>query len=375
MALPTPGDDLRSLLILLLRTRRDPAALPAVRHRLQTDPPAWGVLVAHSLEERVAPLLYQAVMGQGLVPPDVETQLQVEYHRTLLLNLILRQELGRIVQACAQAGLPLILLKGAALVETKVYPSPALRPMNDIDLLVRRETLPGVIATLTGLGYRHEPVDSAIRSELAFWKEQPALVHLDVHWHLFFSLYYQYTLPLAWFWQTARPVKMSEATTLVLSPTALLLHLCAHIYMHHDREDLLSLNDICEVLTVDREQLDWTEVLARAEACRLVLPLQRLLPVLAGEWGAPVPADILTQLAALPVSAEERRLFYWGAAPTARRFLADLVSLPDWPARLRYAWRKLFPPPAYMRECYRVAHPWQLLFYYPYRWLTGMGKS
>jgi hypothetical protein len=59
-------------------------------------------------------------------------------------------------------------------------------------------------------------------------------------------------------------------------------------------------------------------------------------------------------------------------ASVAQRLWADLRSMPNGSLRLRYALASLFPPPAYMRERYRIAHPWLLPLYYPYRWLVGL---
>lgn len=57
--------------------------------------------------------------------------------------------------------------------------------------------------------------------------------------------------------------------------------------------------------------------------------------------------------------------------PTARRFWADLASLPTWQQRLRFAGLHLLPSPAYMRQRYAISHAALLPAYYLYRWVSG----
>ena len=56
---------------------------------------------------------------------------------TAVRNIQLYGELIRALRTLRDAGIPAIVLKGAALVDT-IYPSIAHRPTGDIDLLVRR---------------------------------------------------------------------------------------------------------------------------------------------------------------------------------------------------------------------------------------------
>ncbi|MEO5730025.1 MAG: nucleotidyltransferase family protein, partial [Byssovorax sp.] len=59
--------------------------------------------------------------------------------------------LARVASALRDVAAPTLLVKGAALALT-VYPSPASRPMQDIDLLVRRADRDRVLAALTAAG-------------------------------------------------------------------------------------------------------------------------------------------------------------------------------------------------------------------------------
>ena len=91
--------------------------------------------------ERVGPLLYDAVRKKHLLPAEVETALRQSYYLTAACNLRLFAALDQALRALAARGIEVIVLKGAALAQT-VYPSVALRPMGDLDVLVRPASVP-----------------------------------------------------------------------------------------------------------------------------------------------------------------------------------------------------------------------------------------
>lgn len=79
--------------------------------------------------------------------PPPKTQSPSAHAAALLRAHVLAQ----IAPALQRASIPALLVKGAALALT-VYPSPASRPMQDIDLLVRRADRDRVLAALTAAG-------------------------------------------------------------------------------------------------------------------------------------------------------------------------------------------------------------------------------
>ena len=276
-----------------------------------------------------------------------------------------------------------ILLKGAALAET-IYGNIAVRPMGDLDLLVHREDVAAALAALRAAGW--EAVDAEARDgltlayevEIALQKPGPIPVLLEIHWGLLDSPHYQHTLPLTWFWDTAVAVEADGVNALALGPETLVLHLCAHLALHHGGHGLLWLHDVAEVLHAYGDRLDWDEVLARGQAWDLVLPLQHILARVARDWEAPIPAEVMARLAALRPSPDEARVYAWLTAPerpVAQRFYADLASMPGWRDRLRYGWGSLFPARAYMIQRYGIPHPLLTPLYYPYRWLVGLRSA
>jgi hypothetical protein len=364
---------LRMCLCLRLDPTRREAVLVAARGLAD----AWEAVGAVIESERIGPLLHQT--AGPIVPPPVAEQLHLRYHATALHNLLLLRELQTCLRALTAAAVPVIVLKGAALIET-VYGNVALRPMGDVDLLVQERDLSATRRMLDGLGYEarrietHPGAVTEFENEVAFCKPGKFDAWVDIHWGLFDSPYYQHRIAMDWFWQSARPAPIADVPALVLGPEALLIHLCGHLALHHMHTGLLWWYDVAAVLAAYREEIDWAALLAHTQEYGLLLPVRTVLSRIVDEWGAAIPADVLHTLRCLRESPVEQRIFadLTAAQRSPRqRLWSDLTSMSDWRQRLRFARTNLFPSPAYMRRRYAIAHPLLIPFYYPYRWLRG----
>lgn len=370
-------------LYLCLRGRWDSTALQVAGTIAAEVDLDWIALERTIEMEGLAPLLHTILRGKSLLPSDLEASLSLSYHRNACRNMLLFHQLTEVLQQLEAAGVPVILLKGAALAE-RVYGDIAVRPMSDLDLLVQPQTVEVARQTLGAIGYTLSGVEmqsgytEEFRSEETWTKTGLVNIHIDLHWRLISPLYYQYTLPTDWFWQTAVPLKINGASALVLGWEAQLLHLCAHLLLHHGGQGWLWGHDIAEVIHVQQAQLDWQQLLDRAQTYNLLLSVQQVLTYVAENWKVSVPPSILEQLHTLAPFPTEQRIVTWIQADhltaSLRSFLVDLIGAPTWKQRLRFAWNTLFPTRAYMQHRYGISTPILTLLYYPYRWLRGLKR-
>jgi hypothetical protein len=113
----------------------------------------------------------------------------------------LLRELAIVLNACQRHSIQVLVLKGAALAET-VYKDIALRPMSDVDLLVKPAQLAQTRHLLATLGFvlmgleMHTGYTEEFRSEETWCKVGAVEVAIDLHWGLFNRLYYQNRLSL-----------------------------------------------------------------------------------------------------------------------------------------------------------------------------------
>lgn len=368
-----------AFLRLVLRARHDPAGHHTLADSLAEQ--AWQPVSALADAERLTPLLYHALKSAPL-PGDVLAHLRTVYYASARVNLLRLQYLERILQAMTAKNIGVIVLKGAALAET-VYGNPALRPMADLDLLVRPRDLSAALDALQELGGQR--VDAETRPGAAFMETNVTTLKLpelqqtpvELHWGLLHPPHDAAGLGDDWFWETALPFAGGPAGAWVLAPEAGLLHLCAHLCLHHKGAGLLWWNDIAELLAHSGADFHWQIVLERAKVYQLEAVLAWALPRASREFGAAVPAWLLEFLAANPPprqQQEELRL-----ALQAKRSPIELTARlaaasPDWKTGLRYLLRSAFPSPAYMRERYNIRLALLTPFYYPYRWLIGLIK-
>lgn len=365
-----------------LQSRRDSSRLDQARAVAKSPGFDWPEVVRQVTHERIGPILYHSLRNQEILPPDLERMWLEQYHATSVRNVTLLGELERAIRLLDAGGIDVIVLKGAALIET-VYHSVAVRPLHDLDVLVERRHLPAAFAILAGDGYEPEGMETHHGATLEYENERllrkagPIDVLLEVHWSLFDSPFYQTHLNLAWFRSSAVRGRVGDASALMLGPEAQLLHLAGHLMLHHQGVELLWVNDIAELLAAHEGELDWGQTIAHAQSSYLVLPLQRVAATMADEWSAPIPEEALARIRALEPLSEERWVFDHVSGegrPIAQRFWADVVSLPAWGSRVRFAWANLFPSSAYMQQRYAIRHPLLVPLYYPYRWVRGLRR-
>ena len=151
---PHPMTDARadSLMACLSRARLDPSAAGTAADgvgRISSE------FVDRCLQQGVASLVYHNIRQLGLdgrLPEQAHNRLREARYRTLADNLQLTGDLREVAGRVESLGMPLLVLKGPALIHL-VYKDPALRPMTDIDLLVHPEDSGRLGATLKAIGF------------------------------------------------------------------------------------------------------------------------------------------------------------------------------------------------------------------------------
>jgi len=87
---------------------------------------------------------------------------------------------------------------------------------------------------------------------------------IELHRHLIDSGYYARRLPMEWFWEHTMDAPLGARRVRVFAPAAQLLHLAAHIELHHASARWLWPYDIAARLHKFGASLDW-DFLRRGE--------------------------------------------------------------------------------------------------------------
>jgi hypothetical protein len=259
----------------------------------------WEDLLRTSALHGVTPLLYHCLTtfhADVPIPAEVIRELRCCYLRNAGRNMHLYHELGKVLVRLRQAGIPVIALKGAHLAEA-VYGNIALRPMNDVDLLVRTEDLAQVDKKLLELGYLPNDCNRLTAGDnyhFAYSLPNKGL-SVEVHW-TFLPSNLPFGIDMDGQWKRSRRATLGRVEVSVLCPEDLLLHLCLHASKHLFDIWLKPFCDISATIRHYGEEIDWDQVLIRsgqagiANAVYLTLELAREL------MGAPVPEKLLNAI-------------------------------------------------------------------------------
>lgn len=229
----------------------------------------WNYILENALQHGITPLLYHNLSEMVDVPEKVMEHLRMRYNANLARNMLVYNELSKVLNAFEHAEIDVIVLKGAALAET-VYQDIGLRPFSDVDLLVRERDLQRAKKKLAELGYILDEDVSPERYNEEFGCDlyyTGKVNVLEVHWDIMRKTKSdRYAkVEIEEIWERAVPAKIAGADTRVMSPENMLLHFCVHLPKHRYNR-LIWLCDVLEV--IEHTDIDWEYVIASAKKYR-----------------------------------------------------------------------------------------------------------
>ncbi len=344
---------------------------------------AWQAIVAEAERTGLSGLVLEKCQANGI---DVPLAVAGRLHRTATAvaanNLHLRQELVGLLRSFNEAGIPVMLLKGAALNLT-IYDRPDLRPMSDLDLLVRPDNVPDTMRMLASIGCHEErPLVRRdffpkyyYETELFTGSARPA--RIDLHARSLRPLRVARTLPGGALWNGAKRVSVGGAFASVPRDEVMFIHLAAHAAFHGCSR-LIWLYDLKRLVDVCGESMDWDMVTRLCRQWRLSLAVRTALAEAAAQLGSFVPERVVRRLAAHPASWKDRltlRQAPRDAAGPVSHVLVDLLCTPGLRFRLGYLMSILSPDEAHLEELYPYRHSGWTFCAHTWRWLRGAGRA
>jgi putative nucleotidyltransferase-like protein len=320
-------------------------------HLPMDDPAMIDRLVDAAIDNGLAALLAHASSGRGL-PPRVAGRLTSYVRGRHMLTALMDEEVARVLDALAADGVRPLVIKGAHLAHT-IYPSPALRPRADTDLLVAMDDRERVPAALARIGYERFPHvrGSVILGQFHFTRTADAgVVHaLDVHWRIAAPLMFADVLPVETLRSTAEPVPALGPHAFGPSLAHALVLACIHLAAHHRRNAILlwlyDLRLLARVLD-DRHQAAFIEAAAASGATALCA---KALEDARQYFDDPSLASLTARVAARGAGRSEPSARLLTVVRPVDQLLLDLRAPATWRARLTLLREHLCPDPDYMR--------------------------
>jgi len=333
---------------LLSFLRADPggAGAAGVEVMSNTD---WEELLRISALHGVTPLLYHRLTTFPTnvpIPAEVVRELRRSYLQNAGRNMGLYHELGKLLGRLRWDNIPVIALKGVHLA-TAVYRNIALRPMCDIDLLVKQADLVRVQEILVEQGYIASKEEIGCAQEhLPPFKKKGSLP-VEIHFHIVgppFSL----RVDVETLWNRAQVSSIQGIEVLTFCPEDLLLHLCIHVSFHHAFDNgIRPLFDISHTIEHYAEELDWEQLLGRSREWGVSKGVYLSLFLAERFAGAAIPGQIMKDLDVDNDSfhaTERAEELIFGKAASIAPNVAKLFNNDRLLNRLIHAVRCAFPP-------------------------------
>ena len=260
-----------SFLIAASTLHLSPSRLETLDRLMRSSSLRWDQLLQEADFHGIAPLIFHHLCKNRpdrKIPLEPRRALEEIYERILAVNICLLDEFDRIASTFASKGVPLIALKGIYFAD-HIYPSIALRPMTDIDLLVQFHDLDLAHDLLVGLGFRPRFADRLetyrrLHFHLPYVKEQPFNLIVEVHWDLAQESHIKFNMDSAWE-ESASAKTSRDIPYLTLSPIDTFCYSAVHSAHNFYNQRLIWMVDLATLLTIYKAEIK--KELLRAKLC------------------------------------------------------------------------------------------------------------
>ncbi|MFC1716160.1 nucleotidyltransferase family protein [Candidatus Poribacteria bacterium] len=336
--------------------------------QLSTDD--WDEIIQQAYGHGVCPLLYHHLGSLGAdadIPLGVEQKLRNIYFQNMKTNMWLFHELSKILSLLQEHSVQVIVLKGACLAEL-IYQDITLRPMIDIDLMIKSEDRLLVNRLMLQAGYRSVSLFS--KRHLQWGDIVRGMIYKSGA--TIFDCHIQIDeVPDPWSNVTSATIASTDA--LILGAEELLLHLCVHADNHLRIESpkLIWWYDVAELLKHYQGKLDWDYIVQFSREHKMEVGIHRTLHLINKEFGGHVPAGVLDRLGADDATISIDHILHaakvLGERPRPPSWFLDIYKVPSARDKICYVFARLFPSREYMTDHYLVSRPSLVYLYYPVR--------
>lgn len=286
------------LLAVAAGGRRTRHLLPQVLANPLLD---WQEVIRLATREKACSQIYACVREE--VGDDIDRLAPTFAGRAAISTFqlaFLHDQFERTLARLSEQRVDVLVLKGAALAYS-TYRHPLDRPMGDVDILVRPESVAAVCSAAEQSGWvcrRDVSTEQRYRGHHhlpPFEDTRGVGVGLEVHTQLFPPAA-PFLMDASLLWEEARTAKVGPHVVRVPSVNHALLHACVHFFWSHEGDfgGWRTLRDIS--LLLEDERIDWSSVIMQARrskgstCCYWSLRLARDL------CGCSVPASVMQLL-------------------------------------------------------------------------------
>ncbi len=347
--------------IISINFRNDAGAAKSIEENVKSI--NWTVLTEDKYTHKLLPLVYFTLKKNNLleyVPEDVSEKLKGWYYSLLKRNSLLFNELSIVLKDFETNKIEALVLKGAALAE-KTYPEIGLRPMSDIDLLVKNKAeFQKAELVFKKSGYdssdeeSNETFSNTVLYEKAFFKNNSTYTDIDLH-HLLPYLGYEKdangldnNLRI---WQNAEKSVFGGQNAWIMSPEDAIANAIGHVAVLHKVENIIFYCDLG--FLIDKNSIKWLEVINAIRYSIASSCAYKVLFRAKNDFSINVPSWVLGELESIStdklsfrrVLANNSNLFYLN-------YLNKIGETKGFKNKAKILFHFLFPSVEYMKKAY-----------------------
>ena len=308
--------------------------------RLLADGADWTLFAQKAIGHGLAGLAGHTLarLVPDMVPDDILNAFRALIDQTRKNNQVHLDELGRLIELLAAAGVSTIPFKGPVLA-AQAFGDLGLREFRDLDFLVHHGDQAQTITTLCSLGYERQGKLTAAQFDLIHRLQgqeimfKPDMGAVEPHTR-FTSLKMALGIDYEGLWRRARPEKIFGREMLTLAPEDTLIILA----IHGGKELWWDIKWACDVadFIASHPQLDWNGAVARARAQGCYRMLLVAVALARNYLGTRVPDSVIRAETRDPVVGQitERIVARWeaddpGGPPSNKTLSMDRLRLHD----------------------------------------------
>jgi hypothetical protein len=368
--------------------RDEPAELRAERAQPAPTNLDWQKLYSLLSGHRLSAHFYSLGLKRpGLWPDSFREQLRQDRYANLLYGDQCSLQVKQVLAALSASKIPVIVMKGWALISTLYGGDYGQRFCEDIDLLVQPDTADLAEAVLRDQGYVGLPEVSLgytrtfVNCRRYYLAAQPPgafrIFSIGLHWGLIHYPYFDARLiNIPELFERARSLQVSGVNVLELSLEDQLVYICAHLALHHrNTETLANFFEIAYIIKRGGAQMDWQSVVDRAGAWRYGVQLKITLKQLNCLWPGLIPVPAFDLVQNLQTAWIDRWIDWIVERTRGNNFqsaVVELLCMPGLKAKCSAALRTVFPDKAYMQTRYGDSSSPGLLDLYVRRFMIGL---
>jgi len=261
----------------------------------------WDFILKKIIQSDIAPLAFYNLSGfeNTKIPAWFMENLKNRRDSAIVKNLFLWRELNRLIGLLSQENISALALKGVFMSDI-IYQTIDVRPLVDIDILIKKSDLEKAQALLQKNGYVKSDEYPA---EILYIpnRAQPKIL-IDLHHAL--NIPDELLLPKNFMWLRAE--KKENSASEILYPSIEDSIICAALHFFHHISDaflynsppshIKSILDIHEIISKKQNEINWNYILEFSKKYKVRYILHLSLTFSKIYFNTPIPAKVINEI-------------------------------------------------------------------------------